>query len=162
MPDAKTESDKLTPLDILRLGHYKGGAHTDGLHDRNWASKMEDLGYLVYQGGVVTGDRTYKLAELPWFDAAFEAIKELKRLKEAHKRGVEADGEVIHGDNWTFTGKLRWHSYYQCVPYPPDGPANSQMGVAQEVRVLQQEMSHPFEENKWVDVPLWPAPPEGG
>ncbi len=55
--------EPLTKLDQKRLRVFDGGGMTDGMHDRNFANRMEDLGFLEYTNGCMSGERFYDLTE---------------------------------------------------------------------------------------------------
>ncbi len=54
---------ELTKRDKMRLQQFNPSGMTDGLFDRNFANKMEDLGLIKYITGCLSGERFYDITE---------------------------------------------------------------------------------------------------
>ncbi len=52
----------LSNIEQARLRQYDPLGYTIGAYDRDFALRMEDLGYLIYKGGGLDGNRTYELS----------------------------------------------------------------------------------------------------
>lgn len=54
---------RLSEVDKFRLAAFDPDGSVRSLFDRNWARRMEDMGFLEYLSGCMDGSRSYELTE---------------------------------------------------------------------------------------------------